>query len=643
MLLFRFDNLKIEQQITEGTYDAMYNVMHHTEGLLTTHNLDKHKLQWLDKNEEFKVTLNNFTKLHGKYAREFKRLYNVVQNETETIVTQLKNPLFQAKNTMDKSLLRRLGEGLNSDKNSKYYIALSQLRNSIRYLQQYQSFVIDELFQIKLAHEKKVATKLREIKIISIVLPTIILIVTLLLAFYISNRVEKMELELFITHDDLQKGKQKLRYIAYHDALTALPNKLMFLERLNQFTKHSKRSDKKAVVLFIDLDHFKEINDSFGHAIGDQLLNIVAQRLQSTIREEDAVARLGGDEFVILLENIELVDDVKIVAEKLIHVFKKPIEINKQMFYTTLSIGASIFPDDSLDAEVLLRNADSAMYKAKELGRNNYQFYTKDMTERSLERVLMENALRDALENGEFEVYYQPQVLAHSGEVIGLEALIRWNHPEDGLVSPGKFIPIAEETGLIIPIGEWVLQEVCKQQVLWQEQEMKTVVTAVNIAGAQLQQDDLYEKVKMILQETQCSANLIELEVTEGFIMKDPLKSSELLHKLNMLGIRISIDDFGTGYSSMMYLKRLPIQKLKIDQAFVQDVVVDPEDAAITRAIIALAKGLDLSVIAEGVEEFSQRDFLLNEGCNHIQGYLYSRPLPRSELELIMKEGVIKI
>lgn len=643
VLLSHFNDLKSEQQITEDTYDTMYELKYHTEQLLTTHNLDEHKIRWLNKNEELKKILYKFTTVHGKQTTEFERLFNVIQSEIDSIVTQLENPLFQAENTMDKSLLRRLGEVFNSDNKSEYYISISQLRSSVDYLQQYESFLLDELFEMRALHIENITKKLRDIKIISILLPSIILLITLFLAFQIAKTVGKMELELLTTRDDLQKGKQKLHYIAYHDSLTGLPNRRMFLDRLNQFIKHAKRSNKKAVLLFIDLDHFKDINDSFGHSLGDELLNSVAQRLQSTIREEDTVARLGGDEFVVLLENIELVDDAQSIAEKLIEAFKKPIELHSHIFYVTLSIGASIYPEDSSDAEMLLRNADSAMYKAKELGRNNYKFYTSDMTERSLERVLMESSLRDALKNNEFEVYYQPQVLADSGELIGLEALIRWNHPEDGLISPGKFIPIAEESGLIIPIGEWVLKEVCKQQVLWQEQEIKTVVTAVNLAGAQLQQDDLYEKVKIILQETGCSAKLIELEVTEGFIMIDPQKSSELLHKLNMLGIRISIDDFGTGYSSMAYLKRLPIQKLKIDQAFIQDIVIDPEDAAITRAIIALAKGLDLSVIAEGVEELSQRDFLIQEGCNNIQGYLYSKPLPRKDVEEILKKGIIEI
>ncbi|MEN8304614.1 MAG: EAL domain-containing protein, partial [Campylobacterota bacterium] len=537
---------------------------------------------------------------------------------------------------MDKSLLRRLGEGLNSDTNSQYYIALSQLRSSIEYLKQYESFLLNELFEFRTLHVDRINKDLNVIKTVAIVLPTIILIITLLLALNIAKTVEKMELDLLTTQDDLKKRKEKLRYIAYYDSLTGLPNRLMFLDRLEQFIKHAKRSNKKAVVLFMDLDHFKNINDSFGHTLGDKLLITVAQNLRSVIREEDTISRLGGDEFVVLLENIEKVSDAELIIQKIIEAFEKPVKVDSNIFYLTLSVGASVYPDDAEDAEILLRNADSAMYKAKDLGRDSYQFYTPDMTERSLERVLMEGSLQDALDNSEFEVYYQPQVLAESGEIIGLEALIRWNHPKEGIISPGEFIQIAEETGLIVPIGEWVLEEVCKQQVLWQEKGIKTVVTAVNLAGAQLQQDDLYKKVKMILDKTGCSANLIELEVTEGFIMIDPQRSSELLDKLNMLGIRISIDDFGTGYSSMTYLKRLPIQKLKIDQAFVQDVVIDPDDAAITRAIIALAKGLHMSVIAEGVEEVSQRDFLIKEGCNNIQGYLYSKPLPREKVEMIL-------
>ncbi|MEA1952936.1 MAG: EAL domain-containing protein [Campylobacterota bacterium] len=643
LLLFHFDNLKIEQQVTEDTYNSMYELKYLTEQLLTTHSLDKHKIKWLNKNNEFKKMLNKFTSVHGKQTEECIRLFNVIQSEINSIVAQLNNPLFQAKNTMNKSLLRRLGEGLNSDKNSEYYISMNQLRNSIGYIQQYESFLFNELFEFRASHVDKISEKLREIKIVAIILPIIILVLTIFLAFYISRTLGKMEVELLTTHDNLQKRKQKLRYIAYHDSLTGLPNRLMFLDKLDQFIKHTKHSNKKAVVLFIDLDHFKNINDSYGHSLGDELLIAVAQRLQSVIGEEETISRLGGDEFVIILENIEEINDAKIIAKKLIEVFQKPIELNKHIFYITLSIGASVYPDDSNKSEILLRNADSAMYKAKELGRNNYQLYTSDMTERSIERVLMERSLRDALTKDEFEVYYQPQVLAESGEIIGLEALIRWNHPTEGLVSPEKFIPIAEETDLIIPIGEWVLKEVCKQQVLWQKGDINIVRTAVNVAGSQLQYGNLYEKVKIILQETGCNANLIELEVTENFIMRDPIKSSELLHKLNMLGIRISIDDFGTGYSSMTYLKQLPIQKLKIDQAFIKDIVSDHEDAAITRAIIALAKGLDMNVIAEGVEEISQKDFLIKERCNHIQGYLYSKPVPTKEVEKLLKKGTIEI
>ncbi len=434
--------------------------------------------------------------------------------------------------------------------------------------------------------------------------------------------------ERHLTHAELEQKQQHLDRLAHYDSLTGLPNRVLFRDRLEQSLLKARRRGEQLAVLFIDLDEFKQINDSLGHAVGDLVLQQVARRFLHVVREEDSVARLGGDEFTVILESIHSVEDVSQIAQKLIHVVQEPLHIGERELYVTTSIGISLYPGDGKDAETLLRNADTAMFKAKEQGRNAFHFYTEDMTEKAYDRILMETNLRNALRNEEFVLHYQPQFNLHSGAIIGMEALVRWKLPEGGLIAPGRFIPVAEESGLIIPLGTWVLHAAFRQARVWHEQGLLAGRIAVNLSGKQLYQRDLLEVIRTTLAETECNPCWIELEVTEGFVMKNPEQSIQLLGELRSMGFELSIDDFGTGYSSLAYLKQLPISKLKIDQSFVRGIPSDANDAAIARAVVALGRSLDLTTIAEGIETEEQRAFMLHEGCDEAQGYLFSHPLP---------------
>ncbi|WP_229860196.1 putative bifunctional diguanylate cyclase/phosphodiesterase [Candidatus Sulfurimonas baltica] len=430
-----------------------------------------------------------------------------------------------------------------------------------------------------------------------------------------------------------------LDHQAHHDALTGLPNRVLFNDRLSQAIEKSKRNKLKLALLFIDLDHFKEINDSLGHDIGDEILKEVTHRLRGTIRDEDTVARLGGDEFTVILEDLNQGQDASSIAAKLLESLAKSMHINDNVLYVSSSIGISIYPDDGVSAKDLLKFADSAMYKAKDDGRNNFQYYNASMTELAFERVVMETSLRAALKNNEFIVYYQPQVNGATDKLIGMEALVRWQHPTMGLVAPDKFIPLAESTGLIVELDRYVMKRAMMQISQWYEQGLNPGVLAMNLAIKQFQRQDFIPMFKELMQETNCQAEWLELEVTEGKIMTHPEESIKILNEISDLGIELAVDDFGTGYSSLAYLKRLPIDKLKIDQAFIRDLPDDEEDAVITKAVIALSKSLNLKVIAEGVETKEQRDFLVENGCKKIQGYFYSKPIPADELELILRNG----
>ncbi len=429
------------------------------------------------------------------------------------------------------------------------------------------------------------------------------------------------------TEQILLDQKESLKHLAHHDPLTNLPNRLLLIDRLNLARKIVDRNNKKLAVFFIDLDHFKDINDSLGHSIGDELLKAAAQRLLKCVREEDTVARLGGDEFTILMIDLDDSLSANRLAKKIIREFEYPFHIKDQTLTITTSIGISIYPTDGNNSEDLLRNADAAMYRSKSEGRNTFRFYDQDMTERARARITMEADLRSAITNEEFELHFQPQIDFNSGQLVGAEALIRWNHPKQGLIAPAVFIDIAEETGQIIQIGDWVIQTACKLLEQWESQGRNDLRLAVNISGRQLSHNSLTESINHALDNHHCKPSNLEIEITEGFLVERPEKSREALQKIRDQGISIAIDDFGTGYSSLSYLKQFPISKLKIDASFVRDIQQDSNDQAIISAIIALGQSLDLTVIAEGVETKAQAEYLSAQNCDQAQGYLYSRPL----------------
>jgi diguanylate cyclase (GGDEF)-like protein len=410
--------------------------------------------------------------------------------------------------------------------------------------------------------------------------------------------------------------------------LTGLPNRLLFRDRISIALAHARRAQRNCAVIFLDLDQFKLVNDTLGHTFGDRLLQAIGARLVSCVRAEDTVARMGGDEFTILLTDLVDRRGASTVAHKVLDAVRHPVTVDEHELYVTTSIGISIFPDDGADAEMLLKNADRAMYRAKELGRDNFQFATIYEGEG---RLALERSLHHGLERGEFVIHYQPMVEIATGRVVGAEALVRWNRPDHGLVGPEEFIPIAEETRLIVPLGEWVLRTACTQMKAWHDAGHAWLRIAVNLSPRQFQQRDLTATVERILAETGYPAPLLDLEITESTAMANVELSLQILNRLKDMGIRISIDDFGTGYSSLSYLKRFPIDTVKIDQDFVRDVT--SADTAIISAVISMARALNLRVIAEGVETEEQLAFLRREQCSEMQGFLYSEPLPAAEFE----------
>lgn len=435
-----------------------------------------------------------------------------------------------------------------------------------------------------------------------------------------------------------KRFETQLEFMANHDSLTGLPNRSLFYDRLVQAMTQAERHGHLTAMLFLDLDRFKFVNDTFGHPLGDGLLRAVAARLSASVRAYDTVARLGGDEFIIILTEVVAVPDVTRFAQKILAAFQAPFVIETHELFITPSIGITLYPVDHGDADGLIKNADIAMYRAKENGKNNFQFYTRDMNVKALERLTLENSLRKALERGEFRIHYQPQVSLKTGRVVCVEALLRWHHPVMGLVPPSDFIPLAEEVSLIVPIGEWVLQEACRQAVVWESLGIN-IRTAVNLSPRQVRQSDFPQTVARILEETALSAEALELEITEGSLMHNTEAAVKMLSELKALGLGLSMDDFGTGYSSLSYLKRFPIDKLKIDRSFIQDIENDADDAAITRAIIAMGHSLKVTVIAEGVETDQQLEFLRKHRCDGIQGYLFSKPLPAQEItELLLSD-----
>jgi diguanylate cyclase (GGDEF)-like protein len=437
----------------------------------------------------------------------------------------------------------------------------------------------------------------------------------------------------------LLEQKNVLHYQANYDSLTGIPNRTLFLDRLENAIKKSKRQPYKLAILFIDLDHFKKINDSLGHGAGDKVLIEVTNRLTSLVRAEDTVARLGGDEFTIILENITHTDFIVTLCNKIIEKLTQPIIFDGGDLYVSCSIGISLCPDDNMEANNLLKYADSAMYKAKNRGGNTFQFYDKELTKLACERVSLEAGLRSAIKDGELEVYYQPQVDGRTDKLIGIEALVRWNHPTRGLILPDSFIPLAESTSLIINLDRFVMEQAMTQVAQWYEKGLNPGVLALNLAVKQIHKDDFIEMCKQLILKTKCKPEWLEFEVTEGQIMTNPDKAVRILQDIRDLGISLAIDDFGTGYSSLFYLKKFPINKLKIDREFIKNLPEDKEYAAITKGIINLSKILNLQVIAEGVETEEQKDFMVKYGCNDIQGYFYSKPLIAGELEIILQNG----
>ena len=452
------------------------------------------------------------------------------------------------------------------------------------------------------------------------------------------TKLKKIQLDLEKSLKILDEQRSQLEYQANHDSLTDLPNRVLFMDRLEQSINLAQRNGKNVAILFVDLDNFKEINDSLGHDVGDQVLVEVAKRMKNKMRKSDTLSRLGGDEFCVILNNISCIDDV---SEIILHgkeILKEPIIIGNHTLYIGMSVGISMYPNDGVKANVLLKNADAAMYKAKGDGRNTYCFYDEAMTERAFERIFLETALREALLNDEFIVYFQPQMNAQENKLVGMEALVRWQHPTMGLISPDKFIPLAEITGMIVELDRIVMKKALMQFKKWHQDGLNPGKLAMNLAMKQIEKDDFVDFVKELLDSQECTYKNIEFEVTESQIMNNPEQSIEILQQISDLGISIAIDDFGTGYSSLTHLKKLPITKLKIDRSFIKDLPQDAEDSAITKTIINLCSNLNLKVIAEGVETDEQREFILVNGCKFIQGYLYSPPLPVDEMTLFLKD-----
>lgn len=434
-----------------------------------------------------------------------------------------------------------------------------------------------------------------------------------------------------------KQAEETIRRLASYDGLTGLPNRELLKDRLNVLLAQANRKKGQIAVMFLDLDWFKVINDTVGHSAGDELLQRVARRLNSLVRDGDTVARLGGDEFTVVLPEVSRVQDAVYVAERILESLRRSWILKGKKFHVTASIGIAMYPSDGGDTETLLKNADTAMYRAKDQGRDNYELYTPTMNARFAERVELENSLHQGLERGEFVVFYQPQVDIGSGRIVGTEALVRWKHPERGLVSPVEFIPVAEETGLIVPLGTWVLRTACAQNKTWQQAGLPPTRVAVNLSARQFHQRDLADTIAQVLDETGLDPQHLQLEITEGVAMNEAEFTSAMLRDLKKTGIQIAIDDFGTGHSSLSYLKRFPIDTLKIDRSFVGGLTEDPNDVAIVTVIIAMAHALNLRVIAEGVETREQLAFLKQQGCHEIQGYLCGRPAPAEAVEELLQ------
>ncbi|HEY9050612.1 MAG TPA: EAL domain-containing protein [Gammaproteobacteria bacterium] len=428
-------------------------------------------------------------------------------------------------------------------------------------------------------------------------------------------------------------AERKIRHLAYHDSLTGLPNRLLFNDRIEQAISRATRNKTRFALLFIDIDHFKVINDSMGHEAGDNLLTSLTLRIQQSLRRTDTVARLGGDEFAIILENIHLPEDIILVTKNLLEDLGKPIQIIERDVYVGASIGIAVFPDDGEDFGTLLKHADTAMYRAKETGRNTFQFYASEMSAAATRRMELENSLRNAIDREQLVVFYQPKYDLKNRQVLGMEALVRWNHPEKGLIPPDEFIPLAEETGLIVRLGEWVIKKACNQLKEWQQAGYAINNLSINVSPRQFHEQDLAALFRNVLTETGLDSQHIEIELTESTLAQNQNNAQEVLHQLHAMGLVIALDDFGTGYASLSYLKQFPIHTVKIDRSFVWGIPSDKQNMAIVRAITGLAAEMCLSVIAEGVETEEQIEFLKDVGCMQGQGYYWSKPVSAEEFE----------
>lgn len=436
-----------------------------------------------------------------------------------------------------------------------------------------------------------------------------------------------------------KRYEDQLRYQASHDVLTGLPNRSLIQDRLQQEILHAQRNQTLLAVAYLDLDHFKDINDTLGHAVGDELLRQAATRISGALRQCDTVARQSGDEFILLLPDIVHMENVTIVADKIQDVLARPFQLGDQEVHVTTSLGLTLYPADGEDAETLLRHADIAMYRAKEEGRNTFRFYVSEMDARVRARLELEHDLRLGIKRGELMLHYQPRVSLTSGAVLGFEALVRWNHPREGMISPDRFIGVAEDSGLIVPLGDWVLEAACRRMRQWQDMGLPAMRMSVNLSARQFRDPGLVERVAQIVSETRLDPSFLELEITESTVMHDSEAAIGTLRALKKLGVTLSVDDFGTGYSSLSYLKLFPIDVLKVDRSFVRDVTTDPDDAAIVRAIVTLAHSLGLVVVAEGAEEAAQAAFLRYVKCDELQGYYFSRPLPEGDAEQLLRSG----
>jgi len=474
------------------------------------------------------------------------------------------------------------------------------------------------------------------------VIATIILYIFFLLIIYFllykvrkqeQNYTQQLKQDIQEKTREIEQQKQRLHDQAYHDGLTGLANRILFKDRLKHGMRHAKRHEKVMALFFVDLDNFKEINDSLGHHIGDKVLIETTKRLQSKIREEDTLARLGGDEFTIIMENLDTIHDASVLAEKIQNICREPLIIDAHTFYTTCSIGISFYPQDSEDIDDLLKYADAAMYKAKDEGRNTTRYYSSEMTKLAHERITMQTDLRKALSGDEFILCYQPQIDTKSEKMVGLEALIRWNHPHKGIILPDVFIHIAEETGIIVEIDQWVMKTAMKQIKSWYDQGFEPGVLSLNLTLRQLRSKEYLDVLQQSIKNIGFQPQWLELELTEEQVMKNPKESIVKLEHISNMGINIVIDDFGTGYSSLAYLKRFPVHKLKIDKSFINGITDNKEDEAIVMSIMALSKSLNLKTVAEGVETKEQINILDKLDCNYIQGYFYNKPMSVDEIE----------